>query len=341
MTEERQTNLYGLSGITHAEARPTLAVVDEPTYGNWTLGPEHPTQGIRHIIGLHLIQGGALAAGVDLIPLTIQKDGVRQAIEAVHDPGYVASVLDQGRSSEWQGERFDLANIALNIVGGTLAAMDALRSKTTKVAVNLAGSKHHAHATHGSGFCIFNDFAVAAKIATDQGERVAVFDIDAHHGDGTEALLRDNPNAMTFSVHEADLFPGTGLSSDPSHGIYNVALRTGTGDRVTLLHHAMEFSNAAKTFGATIIFFAAGVDGLARDPLSNLNFSRLDYVRVAADLLRRLPEVPMLVGGAGGYLPREETPETWADIAIQLAKGPRWSKERMRRTAPTSKFPRT
>jgi acetoin utilization deacetylase AcuC-like enzyme len=79
--------------------------------------------------------------------------------------------------------------------------------------------------------CIFNDFAIAATKATNEYEqRVAIFDCDAHHGDGTEMLLKKNKKVMTYSVHEYGIFPGSGLLSDYSARAYNFPLAGGTGD---------------------------------------------------------------------------------------------------------------
>lgn len=301
-----------------------LALIDEPSYGDWTLGSEHPTKGVRHLIGNHVLRARALAADVDVLDIRCRIEGVRKAIECVHTKDYVSQVIDQGITNEWPGSRPELGGLAAKIVGGSLAALDALLAGEAAIAVNLAGAKHHAHRDHSSGFCVFNDFAVAAIEAIERGQRVAVLDWDAHHGDGTEVLLKDIPEALTFSIHQEGIFPGTGLVNFPNRNVYNRPLRAGSSGSITLMHQVMEFANLAKQFGATIIFLAAGADGHRRDPLSDLRFTTVDFGRAARYLRSLVGELPILMGGAGGYCPRDITPEVWAEVAVSLATGDRY-----------------
>jgi acetoin utilization protein AcuC len=143
----------------------------------------------------------------------------------VHSSRYISEVLDDHKSGQWSGERPDLSNLAALFAGGTLVALDALLTGKTNTAIHFPGAKHHAQYDYSSGFCIFADFALAADIATkDHGKKVAILDIDAHHGDGTENLTADNPNVLTFSIHEKGIFPGTGNESEPSKLVYNYPL---------------------------------------------------------------------------------------------------------------------
>ena len=101
-----------------------------------------------------------------------------------------------------------------------MVALDALLNKGALTAIHFPGSKHHAQYDHSSGFCIFNDFAIAADIATkDYGLRVAILDIDAHHGDGVEEAFFTSDRVMTVSFHKfGDYFPGTGSLCDIGAG---------------------------------------------------------------------------------------------------------------------------
>src|SRR5699024_280240 len=103
------------------------------------------------------------------------------------------------------------------IVGGSIAAVDAIRSGRVRRAVNFAGGLHHARPARASGFCVYNDAALAVRHALDDGEeRVLYVDVDVHHGDGVELALWDEPRAITLSVHETGerLFPGSGFVQD-------------------------------------------------------------------------------------------------------------------------------
>lgn len=249
-----------------------------------------------------------------------------QELARVHSPAYIDEVLNQHRTSQWSGPRPDLAELAALFAGGTLTALVALLSGKTKTAIHFPGAKHHAQYDYSSGFCVFADLALAADIATkDHGKKVAIFDMDAHHGDGTENLTADNPNVLTYSVHEKGIFPGTGNESNPSQNVYNLPLvsddtRGSIGKGDVALRAALDhFTELASEFKADLIFIACGADGHREDPLSSLQYT-VEGFRSTGELLRRnFPDTPFLIGGAGGYLPDTRTPEVWATVAHAIA----------------------
>ena len=251
----------------------------------------------------------------------------RAELERVHAPSYIDEVLDNHLSVQWSGKRADLATLASTFVGGTLVALDALLNKKAQTAIHFPGSKHHAQYDHSSGFCIFNDFAIAADIATkDYGLRVAILDIDAHHGDGVENLTADNPMVLTYSIHEKGIFPGTGNESDPDRNIYNFPLVSknvgidspGKGNEA-LGAGVAHFMHLLDAFKADLIFITCGADGHKEDPLSSLEYSVEGYAGMAKQLRSHYPDIPMLLGGAGGYLPDTRTPEVWSHFATKLS----------------------
>ena len=251
----------------------------------------------------------------------------RAELERVHAPSYIDEVLDSHLSGQWSGKRVDLATLATTFVGGTLVALEALLNKKALTAIHFPGSKHHAQYDHSSGFCIFNDFAIAADIATkDYGLRVAILDIDAHHGDGVENLTADNPMVLTYSIHEKGIFPGTGNESDPDRNIYNFPLVSknvgidspGKGNEA-LGAGVAHFMHLFDAFKADLIFITCGADGHKEDPLSSLEYSVEGYAGIAKQLRSQYSDIPMLFGGAGGYLPDTRTPEVWSQFASNLA----------------------
>lgn len=300
------------------DMRPQLTLVYSDSYRGWTFSEDHPSQGRRFINGYQRVLDQAKALGIRVDVVRPRRNDAVALLPTVHSTEYIDEVLTHSRCSEWEGQRSDLAVLAATFVAGTLTALDELLSGRTQTAVHLPGGKHHAQRDHGSGFCVFNDFAIAALEAVRRGHRVAILDIDAHHGDGIESLLRDNDDVLTFSVHQAGLFPGTGFADEPAKHVYNRPL-TPPSDGKSLLHAVHEFTEVANAFNPGVIFVVAGADGHREDPLSDLSFPTYFYRAAAGYLRRNMPQLPMIIGGGGGYKPDDITPEVWAEFACTVA----------------------
>ena len=292
-------------------------IVHSPEYANWVFDPTHPTQGRRFLHARNKLMLEAQKRHLNVYEIEPQYPSMDD-IHAVHDMTYAHEVIVRGESGEWSGQRHDLGDLAKLFVGGTLTALNELIDFKTRLAVHFPGAKHHAMRDYSSGFCVFNDFAIAATKATNEYEqRVAIFDCDAHHGDGTEVLLKKNKNVMTFSVHEYGIFPGTGLLSDYRARAYNFPLAANT-DNEGLLSATEAFLQACDEFGPTMIFVACGADGLENDPLSSLRYTQMGYFNSMRKIREAYPDMPILLGGAGGYQPDTETPELWKNAALGL-----------------------
>ena len=294
-----------------------LIIIHDPAYEGWVFDQHHPTQGRRFINGYNALVMHANAVGIkhDTFPPAPLH---RTQLETVHTPAYVTEVLDQHRSGEWAGERPDLANLANLFAGGTLLGADLLRSGEAMTVAHLPGAKHHAMKDHSSGFCVFADFAIAALDLAASGFRVAILDVDAHHGDGTEKLTYYSDSVMSYSVHQVGIFPGTGLIDDPERFAFNWPLLEGDGDR-SLRHAVGDFLDQARLFKPHFLFIAGGADGHVLDPLSGLRYT-VEGLEEAMQMVRStVPDTPVLFGGAGGYQPDGATPLAWARMVTALA----------------------
>lgn len=291
-------------------------IVHSNEYLNWVFDPTHPTQGRRFQLGRNQIVLKGQEHKYNIYEIEPQVPHTDDLL-LVHDPIYVHDVTIRGLSDEWDGQRHDLGELAKLFVGGTLTALEELLKGTTKLAIHLPGGKHHAQYDYSSGFCVFADLAIAATKATALGHRVAIFDCDAHHGDGTENLLRENPNVLKFSVHQYGIFPGTGLSSDFENKVFNFPLAANTDDEGLEMAVA-SFVEAACAFEPTLIFIACGADGLAEDPLAQLNYTVVGYSQAMEDIRYAFPDIPILFTGAGGYTPDTGTPQVWSESALSL-----------------------
>ena len=306
---------------------PSTVLVHSDQYANWIFDPSHPTQGRRFINARNQFAQLMKESGAQFTEIQ-PRLATRAELERVHAPHYIDEILIDLVSSQWSGPRADLAMLASTFVGGTLTALYSLLNKGARTAIHFPGSKHHAQYDHSSGFCIFNDFAIAADIATrDYGLRVAILDIDAHHGDGVENLTADNPMVLTYSIHEKGIFPGTGNEDYPEKNIYNFPLvssnaddnNRGKGDSA-LDYGVEQFIDKLDAFKPDLIFITCGADGHKDDPLSSLEYSVEGYAGVASLIRQHYPDMPMLMGGAGGYLPDTRTPEVWGRFAAELAE---------------------
>lgn len=240
-----------------------------------------------------------------------------------HTPGYVSDVtegrLDAARQREigfpWSPR---MAERARRSVGATIAA--ARTALHEGVAANLAGGTHHAYADRGSGFCVFNDAAVAARLMQAEWHRahrallrVALIDLDVHQGNGSAAIFRDDPTVFTLSMHAERNFPFRKEASD-----LDVALPDGCRDD----EYLAALDDALATLWARhgnappgLLFYLAGADPhegdrLGRLALSTAGLAERDRRVFAAARERRIPVAVAMAGGYGRVI--EDT------VAVQL-----------------------
>jgi acetoin utilization deacetylase AcuC-like enzyme len=191
-------------------------------------------------------------------------------IELVHTPTYVQSYQDGSIDAKamrriglpWSPQLVNRTHIALG--GTTLAARLALEFG---LAGNSAGGTHHAFPGYGSGFCIFNDLAVATKVLQQEGlvKKVLIIDLDVHQGDGTAAIFQDDPNVFTFSMHCGINFPNTKQHSD-----LDVPLAAGMEDDEYLQTLAQYLPDLLLAFKPDLVLYDAGVDPHISDRLGKL-----------------------------------------------------------------------
>lgn len=224
-------------------------------------------------------------------------------IVRAHDPRYVQQMLD-GTLPAAIAARIGLpwSDIllarSLATVGGTLAA--ARHALMTGVSGQLAGGTHHAHRDGGAGFCVFNDCAVAALtlLAERAVGRVAVLDLDVHHGDGNATILSPDPRVFVASVHGANNYPFEKPPSD-----FDLPLSDGTADDAYLAacDHALE---AVLSFRPDVVFYIAGVDPLISDRLGRLAVTHEGLFRrderVITGVRRAGVALVVLIGGGYG-----------------------------------------
>src|SRR5690606_37779754 len=167
------------------------------------------------------------------------------------------------------------------VVGATVAAAEAVWRGEARRAVNIAGGLHHAMPAWASGFCVYNDPAVAIALLLDLGaQRLAYVDVDVHHGDGVQYIFYDDPLVLTISLHETPLalFPGTGFPVEtggaqaPGTAVH-VALPPGCGDAGWLRAFHAVVPSVLRAFRPEVIVSQHGCDCHFADPLAHLAVS--------------------------------------------------------------------
>ncbi len=266
-------------------------------------------------------------------------------LELVHDPAYIAGVRGAWRppfASLLAGfglggadnpvfERMHAASAL--VAGGTVDVARAVRSGAAQHAVNLAGGLHHAMPARASGFCVYNDSAVAiAELLADGVRRVAYVDVDAHHGDGVEAAFYHDPRVLTISLHESGYtaFPGTGFPTEMGGGAaeghaVNVALPPDTGDAGWLRAFHAVVPPLVRAFAPEILVTQLGCDSHRLDPLAHLDLT-VDAHRATYQALHALAhEVSggrwVAVGG-GGYEVVRVVPRSWTHLLAEIGGAP-------------------
>jgi len=290
-----------------------ITIAYSPTYLKWRGSHASPQ---RARIALSAIKARCEDFGVAVEVIQPQfEESISTALTLVHSKQYVQNVL-AGRTNEWKGTSTEQARTAAVMFQGTRVLVEQIIADDfeSKVYFNPQGAKHHAGYNQSSGFCVFNDMAWAAKTFTDMGLKVAYLDWDVHHGDGVEALTLNNPDVLTISIHQFGIFPGTGLKCNWRKNVLNFPMYAGDGDAE--LSETIDIAiEAMRDFEPNVILLACGADGLAGDPLGSLEYTIDGLTAAAAEVgtLARELNVPVLVGGAGGYQPFTLTPIAWAE----------------------------
>ena len=254
-------------------------------------------------------------------PLSIS----RRDLESIHSPRYHES-FSKDQLNRQEQRRIGLPATRPLVqrtwlaVGGTL--LTARLSLQNGIASHLAGGTHHAHPDFGSGFCIFNDVAITARVLLDSGEvrRVLVIDLDVHQGDGTAACFANDPRVFTLSVHAGSNFPLRKVAGD-----IDIALEDGLGDDAYINAIGDRIPKLMDETCPDLVLFNAGVDPHAGDRLGRLNLSdtglwRRDQLVLDAALRRGIPIATVIGGGYDALTPLVQRHSLVVRAAIEQAR---------------------
>ena len=272
----------------------------------------HP-ESVRRIVAIEqaLSERGWIGWDVRLSPAAD-----RAKIEAIHSAAHIDRVK---ALSDRGGGLIDTETIvsagsfqaALHSAGGALTMVDALLAAGIPVGASLHRPPgHHADVSHGMGFCLFNNVAIAAAHALDAcgAERVLIFDWDVHHGNGTNDIFHARDDVLFCSIHQSPLYPGTGAASDVGSGpgegyTVNLPVPSGSGDAVFLSHVEHVVRPLARAYQPDLVLVSAGYDAHVDDPLAGCVVTDAGYAAMAASVRAMADEMGIALGIVleGGY----------------------------------------
>jgi acetoin utilization protein AcuC len=308
-----------------------------PRSTTYDFGPGHPLTPLRFGPGIDLLREIGAEPGLAPEPASDED------LLLCHDPAYLAAVRrlsadPDGPPEVGIGHYTDdppfagMHEAAAAVAGGSLAAMRAILAGDAEHAFHPGGGLHHAMRDHASGFCIYDDPALAIALARQAGRRVLYIDLDVHHGDGVEALHAADPDVMTVSIHESGrtLFPGTGFVGQVPAGaapgsVVDVPLEAFTGADVWLEAVEAVVGLAAGRFKPDLVVSQHGADSHAWDPLAHLRVTTTAMgaaARLVDSIAHRYADGRWLATGGGGYDAYRVVPRMWALVWLAGAHRP-------------------
>ncbi|WP_037602245.1 acetoin utilization protein AcuC [Streptacidiphilus rugosus] len=306
---------------------------------SYDFGPGHPMDPVRLRLTMDLVRAFELDRLPQLRLIAAPAAG-ESTLRLVHEPGYIAAVEAVGatgvpNTARGLGTEDNPAFAAIHsasalIAGQSVAAAEAVWREGGH-AVNFSGGLHHAMPGQASGFCVYNDAALAVARLLELGaERVVYVDVDVHHGDGVEKAFWNDPRVLTISLHEhpRTLFPQTGWPEETGGAAgtaVNVALPAGTGDAGWLRAFHAIVPPLVEAFRPQALVTQHGADTHIDDPLAHLAVS-LDAQRAlmlaASELASRHAGDRWLALGGGGYAVVDVVPRSWTHLVAISAGAP-------------------
>ncbi len=229
-------------------------------------------------------------------------------LRLVHTPDY----LEQLKSGSFRVEELAQLEVPWSqevvdgfrlMTGGTIAAARLAASGQSRMVAHLGGGLHHGFPDHGQGFCFFNDVAMATRVVLRDrlATRVAIVDLDVHHGNGTAFIFGSDPRVFTFSMHQQHNYP----MHKPSSSL-DIGLADGVGDREYLVRLGPALEQVF-AFKPDLVFYLAGADAYEDDQLGGLSLTKTglrqrDRVVLQAATDRHVPIVVCLAGGYARHL---------------------------------------
>jgi acetoin utilization protein AcuC len=321
----------------------SACVVFDDSLTEYDFGPAHPMAPLRVDLTMRLARALQVVGsnGLPQVPAPVAGEDL---IATVHSERYIEAVrkasanphglyLDYGMGSDDNPTFAGMHEASAHIVGASVEAARRVWQGEALHAANISGGLHHAMRDYASGFCIYNDPAIAIRWLLDQGaERVGYVDVDVHHGDGVQAAFYDDPRVLTISLHETPrtLFPGTGQPAEiggpeAKGGSVNVALPPGTSDAGWLRAFHAVVPPLLREWRPQVLLTQHGCDSHIEDPLAHLMLTvdgQCASYRVLHDLAHEVCDGRWVAVGGGGYAIVDVVPRAWSHLLAILGGCP-------------------
>ncbi|MDP9297434.1 MAG: acetoin utilization protein AcuC [Actinomycetota bacterium] len=319
-----------------------VGLVVNPEARIYDHGPQHPLRPDRVLLTWELIDAFGIGRAPNVSVRSCEPADDAD-IELVHTPEFVEATRRAGHGEDGPWSRYGygpgdnpifdrMHEAAALVVGASLEAARSVLMGETEHAFSAAGGLHHAMPARASGFCVYDDPAVAIAWLLEQGvQRVAYVDVDVHHGDGVQFIFDDDPRVLTVSIHEyapeLGFFPGTGGPTErggpnAEGTALNVPLPPGTGDGGWLEALRTVVPPAVTRFSPDVLVTQLGCDTHHTDPLAHLQLTTNAY-RQGAELLHGLAHEAAggrwIATGGGGYQWARVVPRAWTIYFAEMA----------------------
>ena len=288
-----------------------LTIFTSPSFHDHTPPPGHPERPERADV-LDAVAVRAAERGARAVE---PRRATREELLRIHTPAHLARLDDvRGRAAMLDADTFtspesiDLAELAAGAAIG--AVEDVLSGHRRRAMAFVRPPGHHAEPEAAMGFCFLSNVAIAAAAALERGiPRVAIVDIDVHHGNGTERAFASDPRVLFVSLHEWPLYPGTGAVTDVGNGegagfTVNVPIDAGATDADYAHVFERLVEPIADEFAPGLVLVSAGFDAHERDPLAHMRLTRAGYAWLAfrlAQLADRHANGRLVAVTEGGY----------------------------------------
>ncbi len=269
----------------------------------------HPERPARFSAAVDGIEAAGFA---DALTWRAPTQAPAEAILGVHSTSHVERIQDSAHQDHVRLDPDTHMSVgsllaARLAAGAGLDAVEALRAGEADSAFCLVRPPgHHATSTTAMGFCLFNNVAVTAQALAAAGERVAIVDIDAHHGNGTQDIFYERNDVLFVSFHQYPAYPGTGALRDVGAGAglgftVNVPMPAGATGDVYLRAFDEVVEPALADFKPDWLLISAGFDGHRSDPLTDLGLTSGDYAAMCTRLVSQVPAGRQIAFLEGGY----------------------------------------